>query len=89
MFLGVSFTGSSIPTPAGPDPVLAKKLEDDVAKQGDVVRKLKEAKADKETIKVEVEKLLELKKNLAVAEGKPPEEKKGPAKGGKGKQKKK
>ncbi|XP_043939547.1 methionine--tRNA ligase, cytoplasmic [Protopterus annectens] len=48
-----------------------KELTEDVAKQGDLVRKLKNQKAEKAQIEVEVKKLLDLKKQLAHAEGKP------------------
>lgn len=41
--------------------------------QGEKVRALKAQKAEKAVITVEVAKLLELKKQLAVAEGKSPE----------------
>ena len=51
-----------------------EQLEIDVKAQGDAVRKLKESKADKADIKVAVEKLMSLKKELAVAEGKDPNE---------------
>lgn len=51
-----------------------EQLEIDVKAQGDAVRKLKESKADKADIKVAVEKLLSLKKELAIAEGKDPNE---------------
>lgn len=51
-----------------------EQLEIDVKAQGDAVRKLKESKADKADIKVAVEKLISLKKELAVAEGKDPNE---------------
>ena len=70
----------------GPDPAKAKELEIAVTAQGDAVRQLKESKAEKDVIKIEVEKLLALKKQLAIAEGKDPNEK--PA-GGKGKKSKK
>ena len=51
-----------------------KKLEEQVATQGDAVRKLKESKAAKDDIKIAVEKLLDLKKLLALAQGKDPKE---------------
>ena len=51
-----------------------EQLEIDVKAQGDAVRKLKESKADKADIKVAVEKLISLKKDLAIAEGKDPNE---------------
>ncbi|XP_055104988.1 methionine--tRNA ligase, cytoplasmic isoform X3 [Symphalangus syndactylus] len=52
-------------------------LMDEVTKQGNVVRELKAQKADKNEVAAEVAKLLDLKKQLAVAEGKPPEAPKG------------
>ncbi len=45
--------------------------------QGDKVRALKAQKAEKAVITAEVEKLLDLKKQLALAEGKSPEPQKG------------
>ena len=60
-----------------PKPVQSKsasELETDVSAQGDVVRKLKESKADKAVIKEAVDKLLALKKDLAIAQGKDPNE---------------
>lgn len=50
---------------------------DEVTKQGNIVRELKAQKADKNHVAAEVVKLLDLKKQLAVAEGKPPEAPKG------------
>ncbi|KAM7431444.1 hypothetical protein ABFA07_018006 [Porites harrisoni] len=47
-------------------------LQAEVAKQGDRVRKLKADKAEKATVDAEVAILLELKKKLAIAEGKDP-----------------
>ncbi|XP_066520845.1 methionine--tRNA ligase, cytoplasmic [Hoplias malabaricus] len=55
------------------DPERAKQLTAAVAQQGAKVRTLKDQKADKSVITAEVTKLLELKKELAVAEGKNPE----------------
>uniref|UniRef100_W5LDC5 Methionine--tRNA ligase, cytoplasmic n=1 Tax=Astyanax mexicanus TaxID=7994 RepID=W5LDC5_ASTMX len=55
------------------DPERAKQLAAAVAEQGDKVRALKSQKAEKSVITAEVTKLLELKKELAVAEGKNPE----------------
>ncbi|XP_046846002.1 methionine--tRNA ligase, cytoplasmic-like isoform X2 [Xenia sp. Carnegie-2017] len=46
-----------------------KALESDVAKQGDIVRKLKADKAEKTTIDAEVLKLLDFKKKLNAATG--------------------
>ena len=51
-----------------------EQLETDVKAQGDAVRKLKESQADKADIKIAVGKLLSLKKELATAEGKDPNE---------------
>lgn len=44
---------------------------DEVTKQGNIVRELKAQKADKNHVAAEVVKLLDLKKQLAVAEGNP------------------
>ncbi|KAG9340630.1 hypothetical protein JZ751_021186 [Albula glossodonta] len=55
------------------DPERAKQLAQEVAEQGDKVRNLKAQKAEKSVITAEVSKLLELKKQLALAEGKTPE----------------
>ncbi|KAL2091441.1 hypothetical protein ACEWY4_013704 [Coilia grayii] len=60
-------------TPVKADPELAKQLAAAVAEQGDKVRALKAQKAEKAVIGEEVAKLLELKKQLALAEGKNPE----------------
>ncbi|KAM4882295.1 methionine--tRNA ligase, cytoplasmic isoform 2-T2 [Thomomys bottae] len=46
-------------------------LMDEVTKQGNIVRELKAQKADKNQVAAEVAKLLDLKKQLALAEGKP------------------
>jgi len=51
------------------DPQKVAALEKEVSAQGEVVRQLKTAKSDKEAIKKEVDKLLELKKELTVASG--------------------
>jgi methionyl-tRNA synthetase len=58
-------------------------LENQVTAQGDAVRKLKESKADKAVIKEAVDKLLALKKDLALAQGKDPNETVGNTKKGK------
>lgn len=52
-------------------------LVDEVTKQGNIVRDLKAQKADKNQVAAEVAKLLDLKKQLALAEGKPIETPKG------------
>nr|KAF6496313.1 hypothetical protein HJG63_013031 [Rousettus aegyptiacus] len=62
-------------TTAGPQQI--KVLMDEVTKQGNIVRELKAQKADKNQVAAEVAKLLELKKQLALAEGKPLETPKG------------
>ncbi|XP_077996837.1 methionine--tRNA ligase, cytoplasmic-like isoform X2 [Glandiceps talaboti] len=61
-----------------------EELTELVTKQGDIVRKLKTEKADRLKIDAEVQKLLELKKQLALAKGEDPS---APS-GGKGKKKK-
>ncbi|XP_037535350.1 methionine--tRNA ligase, cytoplasmic [Nematolebias whitei] len=60
-------------TVAGVDPEKAKQLTQAVAEQGDKVRALKVQKAEKDVVAAEVSKLLDLKKQLALAEGKSPE----------------
>ncbi|XP_030324066.1 methionine--tRNA ligase, cytoplasmic [Calypte anna] len=55
------------------DPQLIQLLTEEVAKQGNHVRQLKANKAEKAQVDAEVAKLLELKKQLALAEGKSPE----------------
>uniref|UniRef100_A0A7N6BY45 Methionine--tRNA ligase, cytoplasmic n=1 Tax=Anabas testudineus TaxID=64144 RepID=A0A7N6BY45_ANATE len=77
------FEPATVPAPAAPaadaatvngvDPEKAKQLTQAVAEQGDKVRALKTQKAEKAVITAEVTKLLDLKKQLAVAEGKSPE----------------
>ncbi|XP_034022025.1 methionine--tRNA ligase, cytoplasmic isoform X2 [Thalassophryne amazonica] len=57
----------------GVDPEKAKLLAQAVAEQGDKVRALKAQKVEKVLITAEVAKLTDLKKQLAVAEGKGPE----------------
>ncbi|XP_018534426.1 LOW QUALITY PROTEIN: methionine--tRNA ligase, cytoplasmic [Lates calcarifer] len=73
---------AAVPAPAAPaevaavngvDPEKAKQLAQAVAEQGDKVRALKAQKAEKAVITAEVAKLLDLKKQLAAAEGKSPE----------------
>ncbi|KAF3826088.1 hypothetical protein GH733_006202, partial [Mirounga leonina] len=71
------------PTPAVVGAVAAaapqqvQVLMDEVTKQGNTVRELKAQKADKNQVAAEVAKLLDLKKQLALAEGKPLETPKG------------
>ncbi|OPJ90010.1 methionine--tRNA ligase, cytoplasmic isoform X2 [Patagioenas fasciata] len=55
------------------DPQLIQELTEKVAKQGNYVRQLKANKAEKGEVDTEVAKLLELKKQLLLAEGKSPE----------------
>ncbi|XP_054640999.1 methionine--tRNA ligase, cytoplasmic isoform X1 [Dunckerocampus dactyliophorus] len=55
------------------DPEKASQLTQAVAEQGEKVRALKAQKADKAVVTAEVAKLLDLKKQLALAEGKSPE----------------
>jgi len=55
--------------PAGADPVAAAALEKKVAEQGNIVRDLKAAKGDKDAISAAVALLLDLKKQLTVAQG--------------------
>ncbi|XP_033624324.1 methionine--tRNA ligase, cytoplasmic-like isoform X2 [Asterias rubens] len=55
--------------PQGVDAEAVKRLTDEVTKQGDAVRKLKTAKAEKSAIDAEVKKLLSLKQQLAAASG--------------------
>ncbi|XP_008318853.1 methionine--tRNA ligase, cytoplasmic isoform X2 [Cynoglossus semilaevis] len=65
--------GAEPATANGVDPEKAKQLSQAVTEQGEKVRALKAQKADKAAITAEVAKLLDLKKQLAVAEGKNPE----------------
>uniref|UniRef100_A0A8D2CX50 Methionine--tRNA ligase, cytoplasmic n=1 Tax=Sciurus vulgaris TaxID=55149 RepID=A0A8D2CX50_SCIVU len=58
-------------------PQQIQMLMDEVTKQGSIVRELKAQKADKNQVAAEVAKLLDLKKQLALAEGKPLETPKG------------
>lgn len=62
---------AAAPTPGKTSPEAIKKLEDDVAAQALVVRKLKEGGAEKSKWQPEVDKLLKLKGELAVATGAP------------------
>ncbi|KAG7523540.1 methionine-tRNA ligase, cytoplasmic isoform X1 [Solea senegalensis] len=61
---------AEVATANGADPEKAKLLTQAVTEQGDKVRTLKGQKAEKAVITAEVAKLLDLKKQLAVAEGK-------------------
>ncbi|XP_046870210.1 methionine--tRNA ligase, cytoplasmic isoform X2 [Hypomesus transpacificus] len=56
----------------GADPELVRQLTQAVAEQGDKVRTLKTQKADKALVTAEVSRLLELKKQLAQAQGQDP-----------------
>uniref|UniRef100_A0AAX7SYF6 Methionine--tRNA ligase, cytoplasmic n=1 Tax=Astatotilapia calliptera TaxID=8154 RepID=A0AAX7SYF6_ASTCA len=76
------FDSAAVPAPAVAvevgtvnqvDPEKAKQLTQAVAEQGEKVRALKAQKAEKAVITAEVAKLLDLKKQLALAEGKNPE----------------
>ena len=78
---------SNLPRVDGPDPEKAKVLEVEVSKQGDVVRQLKASKADKDTLKPEIETLLELKKLFALAQGQCVQQNEQKAKAGKNKKK--
>ncbi|XP_057613624.1 methionine--tRNA ligase, cytoplasmic isoform X2 [Chionomys nivalis] len=69
-----SAAAEAVPT-AGPQQI--QMLMDEVTKQGNIVRELKAQKADKNQVAAEVTKLLDLKKQLALAEGKPIESPKG------------
>nr|2DJV_A Chain A, Methionyl-tRNA synthetase [Homo sapiens] len=69
--------GSSGSSGTTAKPQQIQALMDEVTKQGNIVRELKAQKADKNEVAAEVAKLLDLKKQLAVAEGKPPEAPKG------------
>uniref|UniRef100_A0A8D3ALZ0 Methionine--tRNA ligase, cytoplasmic n=1 Tax=Scophthalmus maximus TaxID=52904 RepID=A0A8D3ALZ0_SCOMX len=71
---------AAVPAPAAPadevamvnavDPEKAKQLTQAVTEQGEKVRALKAQKAEKAVVTAEVAKLLDLKKQLAAAEGK-------------------
>ncbi|XP_061074678.1 methionine--tRNA ligase, cytoplasmic isoform X2 [Conger conger] len=69
------------PAPVDPqscaDPVKAQQLAQEVAAQGERVRALKAQKAEKVLVTAEVSRLLELKRQLALAEGQDPEPQKG------------
>ncbi|CAJ1050404.1 methionine--tRNA ligase%2C cytoplasmic isoform X1 [Xyrichtys novacula] len=73
---------ATVPAPVAPaevaavngvDPEKAKQLTQAVAEQGEKVRTLKAQKAEKAVVTAEVAILLDLKKQLALAEGKSPE----------------
>lgn len=59
------------------DPKLIQELTEQVAKQGNLVRQLKAAQVEKAQVDAQVAKLLELKQQLALAEGRSPEVPKG------------
>ncbi|XP_030822879.1 LOW QUALITY PROTEIN: methionine--tRNA ligase, cytoplasmic [Camarhynchus parvulus] len=66
------------PTPLRPgDPKVIQELTEQVAKQGNLVRQLKAAQVEKAQVDTQVAKLLELKRQLALAEGRSPEVPKG------------
>lgn len=69
-----SAVAEAVPTAV---PQQIQMLMDEVTKQGNIVRELKAQKADKNQVAAEVTKLLDLKKQLALAEGKPIETPKG------------
>ncbi|KAM6927493.1 methionine--tRNA ligase, cytoplasmic [Xenentodon cancila] len=69
----VPAVGHEVKTVVGVDPEKAKQLAEAVTEQGEKVRALKAQKAEKDVIAAEVSKLLDLKKQLALAEGKNPE----------------
>lgn len=73
--------------PTNVNPVDVAQMEAELAQQADMVRKLKTEKASKDSIDVEVKKLLDLKKQLALAQGKNPDQDKSAKKGKKGKKK--
>ncbi|XP_069119784.1 methionine--tRNA ligase, cytoplasmic-like [Argopecten irradians] len=62
-------TGGAAGASGPSDPAEVARLTDEVAKQGSVVRDLKTKKADKSEIDAQVAKLLDLKKQLALAQG--------------------
>nr|XP_054505166.1 methionine--tRNA ligase, cytoplasmic [Agelaius phoeniceus] len=59
------------------DPKLIQELTEQVTKQGNLVRQLKAAQVEKAQVNAQVAKLLELKQQLALAEGRSPEVPKG------------
>uniref|UniRef100_A0A8D0A0J9 Methionine--tRNA ligase, cytoplasmic n=1 Tax=Sander lucioperca TaxID=283035 RepID=A0A8D0A0J9_SANLU len=66
----VPAAAAEVATSNGVDPEKAKQLTQAVTEQGEKVRALKAQKAEKAVITAEVAKLLDLKKQLALAEGK-------------------
>ncbi|XP_061688389.1 methionine--tRNA ligase, cytoplasmic isoform X2 [Syngnathoides biaculeatus] len=67
-------SAAALATPATEaDPEKARQLTQAVAEQGEKVRAMKAQKADKTVVMAEVSKLLELKRLLALADGKSPE----------------
>lgn len=65
-------------TSAAPgDPKVIQELTEQVAKQGNLVRQLKAAQVEKAQVDAQVAKLLELKQQLALAEGRSPKIPKG------------
>ncbi|KAF4803955.1 hypothetical protein TURU_011785 [Turdus rufiventris] len=65
------------PSAAPGDPKRIQELTEQVAKQGNLVRQLKAAQVEKAQVDAQVAKLLELKQQLALAEGRSPEVPKG------------
>ena len=91
-FAGRSKPSAATPTVVKPDKPESKeadvqKLEKEITAQGDVVRSLKESNAEKTVVKAAVDQLLDLKKQLALAQGKDPKELNGGGKNKKGKKK--
>ena len=69
------FSGRQASNPASKEATPPDQLEKEVAAQGEAVRKLKSAKADKKDVDAAVVKLLDLKKQLAAAQSQAKEEK--------------
>ena len=78
------FSGRQASNPASKEATPPDQLEKEVAAQGEAVRKLKSAKADKKDVDAAVVKLLDLKKQLAAAQSQAPA---APAQAGGGKKK--
>jgi len=79
-------SGAATTAPVTADPKAAEALQQQVNEQGNIVRDLKVAKAEKDAISAAVAKLLDLKKQLAAAQGIDPaaaDPKKGKGKQGK------